>query len=129
MHFCIREASDLFARYLTLWHFRPCCAVADSVKCVCDFSENTGILDRRGHLPFGAVGDSLYPFQPYKTPASFFSLSTSSATLLTLMPALRPPGSSVFKTFSRGFMSALKSAAVFSSSGFFLAFMMLGSEA
>jgi hypothetical protein len=59
MHFCIREASDLFARYLTLWHFRPCCAVADSVKCVCDFSENTGILDRRGHLPFGAVGDSL----------------------------------------------------------------------
>jgi hypothetical protein len=65
----------------------------------------------------------------YSTPASFLSLSTSSATSLTLTPALRPPGSSVFSTFSRGFTSAPKSAGLLSSSGFFLAFMMLGSEA
>ena len=43
--------------------------------------------------------------------------------------ALRPLGSSVFSTLRRGVTSTPKSAGVFSSSGFFLAFMMLGSEA
>ena len=38
----------------------------------------------------------------YRTPASFLSFSTSSATLLTFAPALRPDGSVVFKTSSRG---------------------------
>ena len=36
------------------------------------------------------------------TPASFLSLSTSSATVFTLTPALRPGGSVVFSTSSRG---------------------------
>ena len=36
------------------------------------------------------------------TPASFFSLSTSSATVFTLMPPLRLGGSSTFSTLSRG---------------------------
>ena len=35
---------------------------------------------------------------PYSTPASFFSLSTSSATLSTLMPASRAAGSAVLST-------------------------------
>ncbi|MGO8077460.1 hypothetical protein AB9F41_33710, partial [Rhizobium leguminosarum] len=36
------------------------------------------------------------------TPASFLSLSISSANDLTLTPALRPDGSSVFNTLRRG---------------------------
>ncbi len=63
------------------------------------------------------------------TPASSWSFDTSSATLFTFTPALRPPGSAVFKTLSRGATSTPKSAGVFSSIGFFFAFMMLGSEA
>src|SRR5208337_86200 len=62
------------------------------------------------------------------TPASSCSLATSSATDLTLTPALRPPGSAVFKTLSRGATSTPYSAGVFSSIGFFFAFMMLGRE-
>ena len=63
------------------------------------------------------------------TPASSCSLATSSATVLTFTPALRPLGSAVFSTFRRGVTSTPKSAGVFSSIGFFFAFMMLGSEA
>src|SRR5208282_4554183 len=63
------------------------------------------------------------------TPASSCSLATSSATVLTFTPALRPPGSAVLSTFRRGETSTPKSAGVFSSIGFFFAFMMLGSEA
>ena len=36
------------------------------------------------------------------TPASFFSLATSSSTEVTLAPALRPGGSVVLSTFRRG---------------------------
>ncbi len=39
------------------------------------------------------------------TPASFFSFSTSSATEPTFTPDLRPPGSTVFSTSSRGLTS------------------------
>src|SRR5690606_33422265 len=63
------------------------------------------------------------------TPASVFSFSTSSATLETLTPALRPGGSVVSSTFRRGATSTPRSAAFLTSSGFFFAFMMLGSEA
>ena len=56
-------------------------------------------------------------------------LQVIEATLPTFTPALRAAGSSVFSTFSRGAIDTPKSAAVLSSSGFFLAFMMLGSEA
>ena len=47
------------------------------------------------------------------TPASFLSLATSSATMPTLMPALRPGGSVVLSTFRRGVISTPKSAGVF----------------
>src|SRR5690606_17196470 len=63
------------------------------------------------------------------TPASVFSFSTSSATLDTLTPDLRAGGSAVCSTLRRGAMSTPKSAAFLTSSGFFFAFMMLGSEA
>ena len=36
------------------------------------------------------------------TPASFLSFDTSSSTEATLVPPLRPGGSLVFRTFSRG---------------------------
>ena len=63
------------------------------------------------------------------TPASVLSLLTSSATSLTLTPALRPAGSVVLRTSRRGVRSTPVSAAVFSAIGFFFAFMMFGSEA
>ncbi len=62
------------------------------------------------------------------TPA-VLSLETSSAALATLTPAERPAGSAVFSTLSRGAMSTPSVSGVVSSSGFFFAFMMLGSEA
>src|SRR6185437_16739551 len=64
-----------------------------------------------------------------RTPASFFSLDTSSPTSLTLTPPLRPGGSVVFNTSRRGATSTPVSATFFSAIGFFFAFMMLGSEA
>src|SRR5262245_30354560 len=65
----------------------------------------------------------------HRMPASFFSLATSSATEATLTPALRPGGSTVLITSKRGATSTPRSEGVFSSIGFFFAFMMLGSEA
>ena len=55
--------------------------------------------EKNGHVcvPFLAC--------PYRTPASFFSLSTSSATEPTLTPALRPSGSAVLSTLRRGAVS------------------------
>ena len=64
-----------------------------------------------------------------RTPASFFNLSTSAATVSTLMPASRVFGSAIATTLSRGEMSTPSASGVVSSIGFFLAFMMLGSEA
>jgi hypothetical protein len=61
--------------------------------------------------------------------ASFFSLSTSSWTDATLTPAPRFGGSTTFSVFSRCAASTPRSAAVTVSSGFFFAYMMLGSEA
>ena len=76
-----------------------------------------------------AIGDfAEYKNSHYKTPASF-RFDTSSSTLPTMMPALRPCGSRVDTISNRGLTSTPRSAGVFSSSGFFLAFMMLGSEA
>ncbi len=63
------------------------------------------------------------------TPASSLSLATSSAAEATLAPALRTGGAAVFKILRRGAISTPSSAGVFSSITFFLAFMMLGSEA
>src|SRR5512143_2463852 len=63
------------------------------------------------------------------TPASFFSLSSNSATVFTLMPAWRLGGSLTLRTFSLGVVSTPKSAGDFSSIGFFLAFMMFGRDA
>src|SRR5665647_3952072 len=60
------------------------------------------------------------------TPASFLSFETSSATSLTLTPALRPPGSVVLMISRCGVRSTPYSSAVLSAIGFFLAFMMFG---
>ena len=61
--------------------------------------------------------------------ASFFSLSTSSPTLDTLIPASRAGGSSTRVMARRGVTSTPSSSALIESSGFFFAFMMFGSEA
>ena len=63
------------------------------------------------------------------TPASLRSLSTSSATVFTLMPDLRLGGSSTFSVLRRGATSTPSASGASTSIGFFLAFMMLGSEA
>src|SRR5262249_32866397 len=60
------------------------------------------------------------------TPASFLSLSTSSLTVFTFTPDLRPAGSVVLSTSRRGAMSTPLLAGGFSAIGFFFAFMMLG---
>ncbi|MNF87279.1 hypothetical protein D3C84_697430 [compost metagenome] len=61
--------------------------------------------------------------------ASFFSFSTSSATDLTLMPALRAAGASTLRVFTVEAVDTPSASGVSTSSGFFLAFMMLGKEA
>ena len=61
------------------------------------------------------------------TLASFFSFSTSSSTLETFTPPWRAGGSVTFSTFRRGAGSTPRSAGENFYSGFFLAFMMLGS--
>src|SRR5258706_2439721 len=69
--------------------------------------------DKRGHM----------------TLASFLSLSTSSPTSFTMTPALRMPGSATLSVFTRGATSTPSASAFSTSSGFFFAFMMLGSVA
>ncbi|MNN53863.1 hypothetical protein D3C81_1686500 [compost metagenome] len=61
--------------------------------------------------------------------ASFFSFSTSSATDLTLMPALRAAGASTLRVFTVEAVDTPSASGVTTSSGFFLAFMMFGSDA
>ena len=61
--------------------------------------------------------------------ASFFSFSTSSATDLTLMPALRAAGASTLRVFTVEAVDTPSASGVTTSSGFFLAFIMLGKEA
>ncbi|MDT4857736.1 hypothetical protein FQZ97_921700 [compost metagenome] len=61
--------------------------------------------------------------------ASFFSLSTSSATDLTLIPAWRAAGASTFRVFTVEAVETPRASGVTTSSGFFLAFMMFGSDA
>ena len=61
--------------------------------------------------------------------ASFFSLSTSSPTSDTLIPASRAGGSSTRVMARRGVTSTPSSSALIESSGFFFAFMMFGSDA
>ena len=64
---------------------------------------------------------------PQITLASFFSLSTSVATSGTFTPAPRLGGSTTFSVFRRGVTSTPRSSGLNVSSGFFFAFMMLGS--
>ncbi len=63
------------------------------------------------------------------TRASFFNLSTSSATEPTLIPPWRLAGSSTLSVMRRGVTSTPSSSGVIGTIGFFFAFMMLGSEA
>ena len=65
----------------------------------------------------------------YITFASFLSFSTNSATVSTLMPAERSAGGSTFTVLKREATSTPRSAAVRTSKGFFLAFIMFGKEA
>src|SRR5690606_15651543 len=65
----------------------------------------------------------------HATTPNVFSLETSSSTESTFTPACRTGGSATFSTFRRGVMSTPYSAALFTTSGFDLAFMMLGSDA
>src|SRR3954447_13283272 len=62
----------------------------------------------------------------HSTPASFFSFPTRSSTEVTLIPACLLEGSTVLMTLRRDFVSTPSASGVVSSSGFFLAFMMLG---
>ena len=78
-----------------------------------------------GVVVFGDYEDS----HDQITFASFFSFSTSSATDLTLIPALRAAGASTFRVFTVEAVVTPNASGVTVSSGFFLAFMMLGSEA
>ena len=57
------------------------------------------------------------------------SFATSSATSFTMTPPLRLGGSTTFRVFRRGATSTPRSAGLSVSSGFFFAFMMLGSVA
>src|SRR5689334_7425283 len=61
--------------------------------------------------------------------ASFFSFSTSSATDLTLIPALRAAGASTFTVLLVEAVETPKASGVSTSRGFFLAFMMFGRDA
>ncbi|MCY1497582.1 hypothetical protein D9M68_315480 [compost metagenome] len=61
--------------------------------------------------------------------ASFFSFSTSSATDLTLIPAWRAAGASTFRVLTVEAVETPRASGVITSSGFFLAFMMFGSDA
>ena len=63
------------------------------------------------------------------TLASPRSLATSSFTSATLPPPLRLAGSVTLSVVSRGATSTPSVAGLVTSSGFFLAFMMLGSVA
>ncbi len=63
------------------------------------------------------------------TRASVLSLSTSSSTEPTLCPPWRFAGSSTLSTVSRGVTSTPSASGVVVAIGFFLARMMLGSEA
>src|SRR5271165_3987656 len=63
------------------------------------------------------------------TRASVLSMSTSSATEPTLRPPWRLVGSSTLSTTRRGVTSTPKASGVVVAIGFFLALMMLGSEA
>src|SRR5450759_5407416 len=61
--------------------------------------------------------------------ASFLSLSTSVATSGTITPPLRLPGSATLSVLRRGVTSTPSASGVSVSSGFFFAFMILGSVA
>src|SRR5690606_2186120 len=73
------------------------------------------------------VGHGSLSFQI--TLASLRSFSTSVATSGTLMPAFRSGGDESLRIFTLGVTSTPRSAGVSSSTGFFFAFMIPGSDA
>jgi len=91
-------------------------------------------LQRGGHgVQGGALDGRVVVFGNNKcghvqiTLASVFSLFTRVATSATFTPAPRLGGSLTFRVFRRGATSTPRSSGLTVSSGFFLAFMMLGS--
>src|SRR5690606_21753762 len=98
-----------------------------NVNIATDGSGRSYSAERRG-LQLGIVVFSNNQIRhDHTTFASFLSLSTSVATSGTMMPALRAGGSETLSVFRRGATSTPRSSGVTVSSGFFLAFMMLGS--
>src|SRR5690606_23525768 len=94
----------------------------------------TDSLGRGNHIEGSGVEAAVVVLCNYEnahqiTFASFLSLSTSSATSATLIPALRSAGGSTLSNLVRGATSTPRSAGVVVSMGFFLAFMILGREA
>jgi hypothetical protein len=86
-------------------------------------------VQRRGNQPGVVVFCNNQSCHVQITLASFLSLSTSSSTLLTLMPPLRAAGDSTFSTLTVEAVLTPRSSGLRVSSGFFLAFMMFGSDA
>ncbi|KWV88048.1 hypothetical protein PFLmoz3_02433 [Pseudomonas fluorescens] len=94
-----------------------------------DFSgSGHGVQGGRGQhlvIVFGDYEDS----HDQITFASFFSFSTSSATDLTLIPALRAAGASTLTVLLVEAVETPNASGVNVSKGFFLAFMMFGRDA
>ncbi|CRM62183.1 hypothetical protein [Pseudomonas sp. 25 R 14] len=89
---------------------------------------SNGVQGGRGQhlvIVFGDYEDS----HDQITFASFFSFSTSSATDLTLIPALRAAGASTLTVLLVEAVETPKASGVSTSRGFFLAFMMFGRDA
>jgi hypothetical protein len=84
---------------------------------------------QRGRLEFRVIVIGYNEDAHEITFASFFSLSTSSSTVSTLIPASRSEGGSTDSTSTVGVRSTPRSSGETTSSGFFFAFMMLGSDA
>ena len=75
--------------------------------------------------------DDFYPWvgiRECQMPASL-NFATNSSTLATIPPPTRLGGSATLRVSNRGVMSTPRSAGLSVSMTFFLAFIMLGSEA
>ncbi|MNO53324.1 hypothetical protein D3C76_437670 [compost metagenome] len=90
-------------------------------------SGSDGIQGGTGQSAIVVISD--YQDSHQITFASFFSFSTSSATDLTITPALRAAGASTLTVLTVEAVETPRASGVTTSSGFFLAFMMFGSDA
>jgi len=82
---------------------RPGCMLVPGIH-VLAARKNVDGRDKPGHDALRGLGDKK-DCHRYSTPASSLSFDTSSATEPTLAPDLRPDGSVVLMTSSRGLIS------------------------